>query len=359
MPAYKYQLKDGSIRWLAKFYYTANGKRKQKLKRGFKLKRDAEKYERDFLVEERDDATYIEGLEWSEFTKLYMRKIKNTISAHTFQTKRYVFKSHITPAFKGYKVKNVTTAMVQEWANSLVPDYKQSTINTIYSNMRALFNWAERVYGLNNVSSNVVRPNKRENKREMKIWTYEEFSKAIDVMTNLKGRTAVILLYWTGMRKGELFALTWADYDHKNGSIRINKSFQHLNGGRDVITPPKTSASVRTLKLPNQAIEALDEYKKHCYDVSASSLIFPYQRRLISNAIKEAVNKAGLKRIRVHDLRHSHASYLISRGANIKLVQKRLGHKDISVTLNTYAHLYPNEEDKLIDIMNAENNTPK
>jgi integrase len=181
----------------------------------------------------------------------------------------------------------------------------------------------------------------------MQFWTYEEFQKAIKAIDNIKARTAITLLYYSGMRKGELLALTWEDL--KGNKLTINKSYQRLHG-QDLITPPKTSSSVRTILLPSQATEALHEWRRH----SISETIFPFEKEFIEKAIKEVSLETGIKRIRVHDLRHSHASYLISRGANIVLVAKRLGHAKPAETLNTYSHLFPDDEVKLIDIMENE-----
>lgn len=349
MPSY---LDKATKKWFCKFYYQdANGKRRQKLKRGFNLKREADAWERQFLTELRSEHEAL-TLNWPDFVDLYDRDTAPTLAQHTLQTRGYLFKNHVRDAFY-QPIGEIAPNTIQTWVNSLTDEFSLAHAQNIYKQMRAIFNHATRLYGLNpNPCQRIRPPTKREAPGEMQFWTYEEFAQVIDNIENIKGRTAVILLYWSGIRKGELLALQWADL--QGNTLTINKSMQRL-GGKSVVTPPKTAGSVRDILLPSQATEALQVWRESSPQTAGDDYIFDWEKRFIEQGIMDGCKRSGIKRIRVHDLRHSHASYLVSKGASIKLISKRLGHTKTSITLDTYSHLFPSDEHSIISIMEEEN----
>ena len=145
-------------------------------------------------------------------------------------------------------------------------------------------------------------------------------------------------LYYTGMRVGELCALTPADVDLEGHTITINKTFQRING-RDVIWPPKTPKSNRVVTIPQTLANCLKEYMDKCYEIQPDDRLFPYTKSFLNHEMLRGCKKSGVKKIRVHDLRHSHASLLIEMGCQPLLIADRLGHEKIQTTLNTYSHL--------------------
>ncbi len=349
MPAY---LDPKTQKWYCRFYYEdVDGNRCQKMKRGFELKREALAWERDFLmnIKPEDEAIL---LPWSRFVDKYNEDTQNTISAHTLQTRTYIMKNHISKAFKK-SVNEITPNEIQNWTNGLSERFSLTHSRNIYKQMRAVFNHAMRLYGLHpNPCQRVRPPVKREVAKPMVFWTYDEFSEFILHVSDIKANTAIKLLYWSGIRKGELLALLWSDIEDR--TLSISKSYQRLSG-ESVVTPPKTSGSVRELLLPKQALDALRAWKAVCPATAATDPVFSWEKRFIEKGMEEGCRASGMKRIRVHDLRHSHASYLISKGANIKLVSKRLGHEKTSITLDTYSHLFPSDEQQIIDIMEKDN----
>lgn len=348
MPAYQ----DKKTKtWYCRFYYgDPDGARCQKMKRGFKLKRDAEAWEREFLAAIKANHEAL-SLNWPDFVDLYNKDTEGTIAKSTKQTRFYMNKNHIRHAFN-QPIGEIKPSTIQAWTNELTNDYSLSHSKKIYKHMRAVFNHAARLYGLNpNPCHRIRPPMKREVPQEMQFWTYEEFSKIIDNIEDIKAKTAIILLYWSGIRKGELLALQWSDINANK--LRINKSLQRIEG-RSLVTPPKTPGSIREIILPSQAVDALEEWRGALWGVHDSDFIFYWEKCFIEDGIRQACRDSGVKRIRVHDLRHSHASYLISKGANIKLISKRLGHTKTSITLDTYSHLFPSDEHLLIDLMESE-----
>lgn len=188
---------------------------------------------------------------------------------------------------------------------------------------------------------------------EMHFWTQEEFETFVEFVKDKPvSYMAFKILYWTGCRLGELLALTLEDFNSDEKMLRINKSYQRIKG-RDVITEPKTEKSKRIITLPDFLVEEMKEYVGKLYGMMAKDRLFTVTKSFLEHEMIRGVELSGVKKIRLHDLRHSHASLLISKlGAQPNLVAERLGHEKIQTTLNTYSHLYPNQSRDLADQLN-------
>ena len=147
-----------------------------------------------------------------------------------------------------------------------------------------------------------------------------------------------------------MLALTLEDFNEEEKTLRITKSYQRI-GNRDVITDPKTKKGKRIITLPDFLVTELKEYTGRLYGLMAKDRLFQNTTKAYwEHEIQRGVELSGVKRIRLHDLRHSHASLLISKlGAQPNLVADRLGHEKIQTTLSTYSHLYPDQSRKLAD----------
>ena len=132
----------------------------------------------------------------------------------------------------------------------------------------------------------------------------------------------------------------------ENNSISITKSFQRIHGN-DVITPPKTPKSIRTISVPANLVNDINDYTKKLYGLKKGDRIFPYTKSYFEHEIKRGIEKSGIKPVRLHDLRHSHASLLIEMGFPALLIADRLGHERVETTLNTYSHLFPNKRESV------------
>lgn len=196
-------------------------------------------------------------------------------------------------------------------------------------------------------------------KKEMLYFTYEEYLKFIDKVDKFDYKTFFQVLYFMGLRQGECTALTWRDIDFKKKTLNVNKTLTtKLKGETYTITSPKTKSSCRILPIPNGVLESLkilnSDVKKYT-DFSNSWFVFgnslPFRETTIQFKKNKACKLAGVKQIRIHDFRHSCASLLINKGASIALVSKYLGHSNISITLNTYTHLYQSELDNMVKIL--------
>lgn len=189
--------------------------------------------------------------------------------------------------------------------------------------------------------------------REMLFWTKEEYLKFADAMMDKPmSYYAFEMLYWTGIREGELLALTSADFDFEKRTVTINKSFQHLNG-RDIITSPKTEKSNRTIQLPKFLCDEMQDYLKMLYDVGLEDRVFPITKSYLHREMDRGAKEAGVKRIRIHDIRHSHVSLLIDMGFSATAIADRVGHESIDITYN-YAHLFPSKQTEMAEKLDME-----
>ena len=156
------------------------------------------------------------------------------------------------------------------------------------------------------------------------------------------------------MTKAELLALTYNDIDLEKRTISVNKSYQRIEG-RDIITPPKTPKSKRIITIPSFLTEELKGYISHLYGIMADERMFRFTKSYMEHEIIRGIKASGVKRIRLHDIRHSHASLLVEMGFTPLAIAERLGHEKIETTLNTYSHLYPNKQGELADKLEIEN----
>ena len=138
-------------------------------------------------------------------------------------------------------------------------------------------------------------------------------------------------------------ALTPSDIDFEKKTLTVNKSYQRL-GREDIITTPKTPKSIRTIPIPDGLCNCLQEYMSHCYGLQKDDRLFPYTKSFLYHEMEYGCKASGVKRIRVHDIRHSHASLLVEMGFSPLLIAERLGHEKVQPTWDTYSHLYPNKQ---------------
>ena len=189
--------------------------------------------------------------------------------------------------------------------------------------------------------------------REMLFWTNEEYMKFADVMMyKPMSFYAFEMLYWCGISEGELLAHTPADFDFEKRTVMINKSFQHLNG-RDITTTPKTEKSNRTIQMPKFLCDEMQDYLKILYDVGLEDRMFPVTKSYLHREMDRGSKVSGVKRIRIHDIRHSHVSHLIDLGFSATAIADRVGHERIDITYN-YTHLFPSKQAEMADKLDME-----
>ena len=339
-------------KWMIQYRFTDwRGIRKKSTKRGFCTKREAEAWLQKFLLTQQSDINMLFG----DFIDVYYQDMSNRLREHTMQTKRYIIDIKILPYFAQKKINEITPVDVRKWQNELLKqNYKPTYIKTINNQLSAIFNYAEKYYNLPNNPARKAGSIGKSHAEEMQFWTKEEFTKFDDALINKRqSYIAFKVLYWTGMRLGELLALTISDIDFDNNMISITKSYQRI-GKKDVITDPKTPNSKRKISVPKFLIADLEEYISSLYKPQKEARVFEITKYFLEHEMQRGIKKSGVKRIRIHDLRHSHASHLIHMGVPILEVSRRLGHQSPNITLGVYGHLYPDRQKKLADQLQKE-----
>ncbi len=334
-------------KWLIQYRYTDwKGNRKKSTKRGFSTKREAEEWLRNFLMSQQADF----NMSFEEFVKLYYEDMTPRLREHTMKTKKHIIELKVMPFFGKKSMNAITPADIRKWQNELLlKNYSQTYLRTINNQLTAIFNYATQYYDLKNnpcKKAGSIGKNKAE---EMNFWTKEEFSMFIEgVMDKQRSYTAFMVLFWTGMRIGELLALTPSDIDFEEKTIHISKSYQRIDG-RDVITPPKTQKGNRIITVPDFLLADLKDYMNNIYCLEDNDRLFPVTKYYMEHEMKRGVKNSGVKYIRIHDIRHSHCAMLMELGITPLEAAERLGHERVETMLNTYAHLYPNKQRKLSD----------
>lgn len=360
MGAYKDE-KAGT--WKAKFSYKDyTGKTRWAQKRGFKTKREALDYEREFLLQKAGDV----DMTFATFTEIYEKTVFPRLRVGTVETKKNIINKHILPYFGSKKLRDISKKDVIAWQNDLIKEinprtnkpYSKSFLKTIHNQLSAILNFAVKNYDLrDNVASKVGNMG-NEDEIRTDFWTEEEYGRFIEeVMDKPFFYYCFETLYWTGMREGELLALTVEDVDFEKKTIDINKTYYRC-GGKEVINDPKTKKSFRTIKMPAFLAEELEEYVNMIYKINPTDRLFPTSKSGLSHALRVAADKAGVKRIRIHDLRHSHCSSLINLGFGAVEIGSRLGHQSKEITYR-YSHLFPDAQDRIVASLDKLNNKDK
>ena len=187
--------------------------------------------------------------------------------------------------------------------------------------------------------------------KEMQFYTWEEFKQFLSVIDDIKWRALFEVLFFCGLRRGELRGLSWDNIDFYNHELSVVKNVvQEGESGDYIVTTPKTRTSVRTLPVPERVMNDLHELylqEKKQYGFTNKWYVFGDKEPLSAHILRHQKNKytqeSGVKQIRIHDFRHSCASVLINNGASIMIVAKYLGHAKIDETLNTYSLLATSE----------------
>ena len=345
MPAYKDE-KTG--KWFAKFYYTNwQGIKKQKWKRGFATKKEALGFERDFLEKQSANP----DMTFQNLYEIYMEDMAARLKQSTLLTKKAVLQTHILPFFGSKPINEIKASDVRRWQAKLMSspnNYSQTYLKKINTELNSIINYAKRFYDLNTNPCGKAGTIGKAKAEEMHYWTYDEY---IAFREGVKDKSLSYIcfevLYWTGMREGELLALSPADIDLDNKTISINRTYQRIEG-KDVFTSPKTRKSKRKIPIPDFLCQELSDYIQSRYMLDADERLFPITKSYLSHEMIRGCKNTGVKKIRIHDIRHSHASLLINQGCDALMLADRLGHEKVSTTLNTYSHLFPHKQQELV-----------
>ena len=349
--------RDGDTgRWMSQLRITDwTGKTVHKKKRGFATKREAVQWEQEFISQSTGNV----GMKFGSFVEIYNEDMKQRLKETTLSSKKWLIDTKILPYFRKIPLNEIKPTDIRKWQNSLTKyrdedgkPYSQTYLRTIQNQLVAIFNYAVKYYGLKENPCHKAGGMGKKQADEMLFWTQDEFQKFVESVEDEPVWYAIYMtLYYTGIREGELLALTPADIDLEKKMLTVNKNYQYLNG-KEIITTPKTQKSIRTISMPDKLCECLEEYMGLCYGLKKDDRIFPYKKEFLYKIMEEGCRRSGVKKIRVHDTRHSHASLLVEKGFSPLLIAERLGHEKVQTTMDIYSHLYPNKQQEVARILN-------
>lgn len=341
MPAYK-DKKRGT--WYTSFHYEDwMGKHKRKLKRGFRTKREALDWEMQFKVSIQPEL----NIKFKDFIKLYERDIANKIRKTTYINKKYIINKRILPYFQELNMQDINSQHIIQWQQELNQyigekgkRISKSYINACHMQLNSIFNHAVKYYHLSKNPAKEVDKLVVEENKEMQIWTFEEYQTFLRAVSDKElSYYAFQILYWCGIRTGELLALRKCDFNLEEGYFAITKSYQRINK-EDIITPPKTKKGYRVVYVPAFLNQEIVSFFARNSDVDEEERIFPFTKSYLHKEMNRGTGKTGIKRIRIHDLRHSHVSLLCKLGYSAVDIGGRVGHESVQITFR-YAHMFP------------------
>ena len=365
-----YEQNKSSKLWSVRFRIIDETGEHNKRLSGFRRKADAEFAYREFMngyvkpiqANKKDDEITF-GQIYEEYKK-YLTISAKTSSLYTIKKG---IDNYILPEFKDVPVSKIDKKRLELWQNEF---WKKDLKHGYKLKLRAFFN-SILIYGHKQLDTQpsqfykVTKPIDNAIKEEMHVWTGKQFQdflqslEQIKVKENLRNLYKVFFstLFGTGMRLGEALALTWQDIG--NDTIRINKTqttkvFKNSEGDKSyAITSPKSKSSVRTISILPELSKDIKELQRDATGDFMFGGRDPISRTGITRVFNKGIEISGVPSIRIHDLRHTHASILISNGANIVAVSKRLGHSKVDMTINIYAHLMPKDEEVILKILKS------
>ncbi|EJY96515.1 site-specific integrase [Staphylococcus arlettae] len=367
----KYKKKDGSNAYMFVAYLGTDpvtSKQKRTTRRGFKSEREAKIAEAKLQTEiQQNGFLNNEITTFKEVYELWLEQYQNTVRESTYQRVLTLFDTAILEHFKDIPVKKITIPYCQKVINKWNKKYKDMKAIRIYAS-----NVLDYAANLKIIADNPFKHTKQPRKNETKqddSYTYyssDELQTFLGFVEDKPMYHAIFrTLAFTGLRRGELMALTWEDIDFDKKNISISKTCARGKDYKLVIQAPKTKSSLRTISIDDKTLDVLKHWKVQqrieslkfghntmdkkqnvFTDVTTNKILYPEH---VNKALNDICNDNNFKRIKVHGFRHVHCSLLFEAGLTIQEVQDRLGHGDIKTTMDIYAHVTEKQRDKVAD----------
>jgi len=351
---FRVEERDGTVRNMRLSNF--NGKK-------FKTKKEARYGYEDYITAEalnqNKTKKTAEDYYFEDFIKLFYNYKKSRIKESTFYDITKKITARILPHFSGQKMKDISPTDVLEWQDTLEA-FSYGYKKTLHIVLGSIWTYAEKYYNLPNIMRKVDRPRNPEPKDEMQIYTPEEFEQFISRVDKPQFHYYFKFMYISGCRPEEACALKWSDINLSSGEVKITKSITYKAkdpGKTYKITTPKNKTSNRKIRIPHNFCQKLKKYKQwQSETIGNCDFIFsngsdPLPPASITREKNRAASKAALHTIRTHDLRHSCASYLIHKGVSIVAISKLFGHASPQITWSTYAHLFLDDQIKLLEAL--------
>ena len=330
--------------WYVKFKYKDwQGKTHATTKRGFKFKREAVAYEADYKMQAQQNPTLTIGKLVTEYLDDYKLNRKES----SYRNIKRILELHVLPFFKDMQLGSIQPYHIKMWQQELKKgEYSDSSIKTYNVVFNTLLNYAMKYHGLPANPFKVTGTTGKITK-SMGFWELSDFKRFDAVVDDPVYRVIFNLLFYSGLRIGELMALTVEDFDFRKNTVSVSKQYNDITGS---ITSPKSVAGIRTVSLPASIMAMVKDLFDRFYVIPERP--FGYiGRKGIKFVMDRYAEKAKLRPIKIHDLRHSHVSMLIKQGINIAAISKRIGHASPAITLGIYSHVYKNDDEHIAEVL--------
>ncbi len=289
-------------------------------------------------------------ISFADFYRIYISDMEGRLKPTTLARKDAMIRDKILPTFASIPMNAISPQLIRTWQTSLIEQgYRPTYLKTIDMHLFAVFKYAAKYYDFENPYDKADHMGSGTTSA-MRFWTLEQYWAFIREFSDQpRVFLAFELLYWCGIRVGELLALTPSDIDEKKHLLKITKTYVR-HDHRDIISPPKTENSVRNVAMPEFLYREVMDYI-HAEDIKKNERIIPRSVDFLKHHLRAGCKHSGVPQIRIHDIRHSHVSLLIDQGFTAAAIAERVGHKHISTTMNVYAHLFPNRQAMLVEAL--------
>ncbi len=333
--------------YYVKFRYTDwAGKSKSTTKRGFATKKEAKNYEINF----KRQAKGLPTMTVKQMSDELMESLKKRLKPASIRQKEMLYRLYVNKYLGDMQICDVTPNVVRSWQDNLPSDKSKETIAAANTVFCSLMNYAVKYHGLPSNPFTVTGKTGGHNKRTA-FWEKAQFDEFIKVVNNKMYHAIFNLFFYSGLRRGELLALTADDVDLESNTISVNKSKDDY--GR--ILPPKTKSSTRVITMPSFIMQELKEYRESLYEPPQEFFLTTYA--LLKWHFNKYKAMCNLPNISIHGLRHSHASYLIQKGLPITSISARLGHANSHTSLAIYSHMYADGDKTIANTLENEENS--
>ncbi len=278
---------------------------------------------------------------WLDYMSEQERQLKPT----TFYTYRVNAEKHILKFFKNESINSITRIQINKFISYLTRlKVSMGHKNTILGILKSFFRFCVLNYDTNHSWVGKIPPFREDvqfNKSKSNYYTMDEFNQFISGTKTLVEKTLFTVLMFSGLRIGELRAMVWSDFNYKNKSLTINKTLSSKTFNNQNLFSPKTASSNRTVFIPDEVSEMLLKLKKETNNQN-EHYIFSGDKSISETTIHRMNTRisaaARVKKIKIHEFRHSYATLMVKKGMTASVLQKQLGHSDIKVTLKYYVH---------------------
>ncbi len=333
-------------------YIDEEGKSKQKSQGKYKNKKDAEKHLIDLKSSINNNKFVVtKDITLVDRCYLYLEHNKKELSPTTISTRLTYIKKNIYPYFKDTKLDEITPSFLQGYLSYLSDNHTSESLKVRYSFVRAVIRESYRLREISENPCDFVKMIKKKDEFIAEVFTRDEVRKIIENLEKEIFEIPILLMLTLGLRLGEACGLRWEDIDFEKNTITINQILIYIHGKGIMFKEPKTTGSKRTLSVPIELMLKLKEWKVK-YDlysniakleypgiVCLNSTYLPYIPSTLRKAWYKFLDNNNIKKVRLHDLRHTNATMMLLAGTDMKTVSERLGHTDIKISMNRYSHV--------------------